>query len=316
MIMNVLEIGKNVLKEQSAALEAVSACLDSEFEKAVESIQNLKGHLIVLGVGKSGLIGKKISATLASTGTPSFWMHPTEAFHGDLGSITKEDAVLLISYSGKTEELLRLDGFLSPRNILKIAISGDPCSPLAKMSDIHLNTFVAKETCPHNLAPTTSTTATLAIGDALAVALMFRRGFAPEDFAKFHPGGSLGKALSTIGSVMKSENLAILKPEDDLTLAIKVILKGRQGIAAVCACKGVVKGVITDGDICRYFNESNSLETTVSSLMTSTPFKITPQQSVKEAKDLMTKYKIKAIPVVNNLQENRLVGIVDWHQIS
>ena len=314
--MNVIEIGKNVLKEQAVALESLSLSLDSRFESAVEKIIDLKGHLIVMGVGKSGLIGRKISATLASTGTPSFWMHPTEAFHGDLGSITKEDAVLLISYSGKTEELLRLDSYLKSRQILKIATSGDDTSPLAKMADIHLNAKVSKETCPHNLAPTTSTTATLALGDALAVALMFKRGFAPEDFAKFHPGGSLGKAMSTVEVVMKKENLALLKPEDSLSLALKIILNGKQGLAAVCDCSGKLLGVLTDGDICRYFNKNSNLDVTVNSLMTRDPITVSPFISVKEVKDLMIQHKIKAIPVISSREVGPVVGIVDWYQVS
>ncbi|MFI5222342.1 MAG: SIS domain-containing protein, partial [Bacteroidia bacterium] len=240
---------KDVFKIEAKSVSDLSDQLTEDFSKAVDAILNIRGRVVVTGLGKSGLIGRKISATLASTGTPSFFMHPVEAFHGDLGVVKNLDLVIGISYSGETEELLKLIPFFKTNKIKFIGITGNPGSTLAKNSDFHLNVKVYKEACPLELAPTSSTTATLAMGDALAVALMKARNFQPEDFAQFHPGGSLGrKLLTTVEDAMFKKDLPMVKLSDSVKTVINTMSSGRLGLAVVID-QNKITGIITDGDL-------------------------------------------------------------------
>ncbi len=312
------EIARSVLLEQARALMSMSERIDGPFTKAVELLRGLDGgHLVVSGVGKSGLVGRKIAATLSSTGTPAFWMHPTEAFHGDLGSVTSGDAALLISYSGETEELVRLVPALRRQNVSLIAMTGRPNSSLARMADVHLDVSVERETCPHNLAPTTSTTATIALGDALAVALMVRRGFQPEDFAMFHPGGSLGKALALVEQVMRKSDLPTVSAETDALTLVRVMTAGRVGSAVVTDEDRNVLGIVTDGDVRRVVEQlvaAGGASLRADAVMTKTPVTVAAGTRVVDARAVMERHAIKALPVVD--ENNRLLGLLDWVSVS
>jgi arabinose-5-phosphate isomerase len=297
--------------EAQAILDLIPQ-LTSDFDKAIDLIYNCTGKFIVTGVGKSGHIGAKIAATLASTGTPSFFINPLDAYHGDLGMISRNDVVMAISYSGQTDELLRFLPLLIDRKIPIIGMSGNPNSLLAQYSDCHLNIAVKREACPLNLAPTSSTTATLAMGDAIACALINKRGFKPEDFAKYHPGGSLGRRLlSKVEDYMVKTNLPIVSPEAKASDAIFEISKNKQGIAVVIE-NSIIKGVVTDGDIRRAMqkNQDNFFNLTVNDLMSRNPKIIKGKARLSEAEQLMRTNSIHSLIVVD--EENRLAGIIDY----
>lgn len=296
--------------EAQAILDLIPQ-LTEDFSKAVDLIYNCKGRFIITGVGKSGHIGAKIAATLASTGTPSFFVNPLDAYHGDLGMFTSEDVVMAISNSGNTDELLRFIPLLLERNIPIIGISGNSNSLLAQYSTYHLNVSVKKEACPLNLAPTSSTTATLAMGDALACALMKIRHFQASDFAQFHPGGSLGKRLlSKVKDYMISNNLPIVSPESLVSDTIIEISKTKQGIAVVLQDINVV-GVVTDGDVRRamQYKKNEFFSLTVSEIMTINPKTIKETDKLSEAELLMRKYNIHSLIVLD--ERNVFVGIID-----
>lgn len=296
--------------EAQAILDLIPQ-LTEDFSKAVDLIYNCKGRFIITGVGKSGHIGAKIAATLASTGTPSFFVNPLDAYHGDLGMFTSEDVVMAISNSGNTDELLRFIPLLLERNIPIIGISGNSNSLLAQYSTYHLNVSVKKEACPLNLAPTSSTTATLAMGDALACALMKTRHFQASDFAQFHPGGSLGKRLlSKVKDYMISNNLPIVSPESLVSDTIIEISKTKQGIAVVLQDINVV-GVVTDGDVRRamQYKKNEFFSLTVSEIMTINPKTIKETDKLSEAELLMRKYNIHSLIVLD--ERNVFVGIID-----
>ena len=285
--------------------------IDDNFDRAVELIVNCHGKVIVTGVGKSGHIGAKIAATLASTGTPSFFVNPLDVYHGDLGVMSKGDVVLAISNSGQTDELLRFIPMVLHMEIPIIAMSGNPQSLLAKYSTCHLNVSVGKEACPLNLAPTSSTTATLVMGDALAIALMQERHFRPQDFAQFHPGGELGKRLlTTAQDVMITDNLPILSQEMHLGEAIILVSKGKLGLGVALENDRIV-GMITDGDIRRAMERwrAEFFDRTVADIMTLTPKTVTPATKISEIQKIMNKYKIHNVLVVDS--DNKLLGIVD-----
>ncbi|HKR62635.1 MAG TPA: KpsF/GutQ family sugar-phosphate isomerase, partial [Thermoanaerobaculia bacterium] len=243
---------KRVLEVEAAAIRGVVEHLDQSFVDAVELIAACQGRVVTMGVGKSGIICQKVSATLASTGTPSFFMHPTEAIHGDLGMLVKGDVVLAISNSGETEELLRLLPSIKRIGAEIIAITGKPSSTLARTADYHLSAAISEEACPLGLAPTASTTATLALGDALAMALLVRRGFREEDFASLHPGGKLGKRFLRVRDLMhKGDEVPLVREETAMRDVIYEMSKKRFGIAAVVNADGVLQGVISDGDLRR-----------------------------------------------------------------
>ncbi len=311
---NPLSIGKTVLKEEKKALEDLIEALDENFNKAVELILDTKGKVIVTGMGKSGLIGKKIAATLASTGTPSFFLHPAEAIHGDLGMISREDLVLAISNSGETPELLAIIPTIKRWGNKVIGITNNPSSTLARESDIHLYLNVKKEACPLNLAPTSSSTATLALGDALAVALLEMRGFTAEDFARFHPGGSLGKKLMKVEEIMhKGEELPIVYPETPLKETVIVMSEKGFGASFVVDKNNNLIGIITDGDLRRFIKRGGSIDTGITEEgMTRNPKVISKNILVIEALEIMEKYNITVLPVVEN---NKPVGLVHLHDI-
>ena len=296
--------------EAQAILDLIPQ-LTEDFSRSIDLIYNCRGRFIITGVGKSGHIGAKIAATLASTGTPSFFVNPLDAYHGDLGMFTSDDVVMAISYSGNTDELLRFIPLLLERRIPIIGMSGNPNSLLAQYSNCHLNISVDHEACPLNLAPTSSTTVTLAMGDAIACALMKVRHFKTSDFAQFHPGGSLGKRLlSRVKDYMVSTNLPIVSLESKVSDTIIEISKTKQGIAVVIHDNKVV-GVVTDGDVRRAMQDKQDIffSLTVKEIMSWNPKTITESAKLSEAEDLMRKHNIHSLIVIN--ENNQLSGIID-----
>lgn len=300
-------------KDEAAAVLGLIEKLDEKFEQAVELMYDCKGKIIVTGVGKSGHIGAKIAATLSSTGTPSFFINPLDVFHGDLGVMTSDDVVLAISNSGQTDELLRFIPMVLHMHIPIIGMSGHPDSLLAKYSTCHLNVGVEKEACPLNLAPTSSTMAQLAMGDALAIALIEKRNFQPRDFAQFHPGGELGKRLlTTAQDVMFKEDLPVLPPEMHLGEAIILVSKGKLGLG-IAMVDGKIEGLITDGDIRRAMEkwQAEFFDRTVSDIMTRTPKTVKADTKITEIQRIMNKYKVHSVLVVDG--DNHLLGVVDHY---
>ena len=300
-------------KDEAAAVLGLIEKLDENFEQAVELMYGCQGKIIVTGVGKSGHIGAKIAATLSSTGTPSFFINPLDVFHGDLGVMTSDDVVLAISNSGQTDELLRFIPMVLHMHIPIIGMSGNPNSLLAKYSTCHLNVGVEKEACPLNLAPTSSTMAQLAMGDALAIALIEKRDFQPRDFAQFHPGGELGKRLlTTAQDVMFKDDLPVLPPEMHLGEAIILVSKGKLGLGIAMVDNKIV-GLITDGDIRRAMEkwQAEFFDRTVSDIMTRTPKTVKADTKITEIQRIMNKYKVHSVLVVDG--ENHLLGVVDHY---
>lgn len=305
------EYGIQCIKDEAQALLDLIPLIDDDFERAVSLMLNCKGKVIVTGVGKSGHIGAKIAATLASTGTPSFYINPLDVYHGDLGVMTHDDVVLAISNSGATDELLRFIPMVLHMQIPIIGMTGNPKSLLAKYSTCHLNVHVAHEACPLNLAPTSSTTATLAMGDALAVALMEERHFQPQDFAHFHPGGELGKRLlTTAQDVMRTDDLPMLTPDMHLGEAVILVSKGKLGLG-IAEKDNKVLGIITDGDIRRAMEkwQAEFFNRTVDDIMTTTPKTVKPDTKITEIQRVMHKYKIHSVLVLD--EEEKLLGVVD-----
>ncbi len=313
-IKNPVDIGKEVLKREIEALQSTLETLNNSFTKAVNLILKTEGKVIITGMGKSGLIGKKISATLSSTGTPSFFLHPAEAIHGDLGVIDKKDIVIAISNSGETPELLAIVPIIKRWGNKIIGITNNPKSTLAKISDIHLFLNVEKEACPLNLAPTSSSTATLALGDALAVAVFELKGFSTEDFAKLHPGGSLGKKLMKVKEIMHTgDELPIVKPETPLIDAIITISEKGFGATFVIDNNGNLMGIVTDGDLRRFIRSGGSVDNSkTKDVMTKNPKSITDNILVLEALEIMERYNITVLPVI---KDKKPVGLVHLHDI-
>lgn len=311
--MTVREYAIQCIKDEAQALLDLIPQLDENFDKSVELILKCHGKVIVTGVGKSGHVGAKIAATLSSTGTPSFFINPLDVYHGDLGVMTRDDVALAISNSGQTDELLRFIPMLQHMQVPIIGMSGNPESLLAKYSTYHINVSVRKEACPLNLAPTSSTTAALAMGDALAIALMERRNFQPKDFAQFHPGGELGKRLlTTAQDVMRTKDMPIITPEMHLGEAIILVSKGKLGLG-VAERNGKIVGLITDGDIRRAMEkwQAEFFNRTVADIMTTKPKTVPPNTRITEIQDIMNKYKIHTVLVVDD--ENHLLGVVDHY---
>ena len=314
--MNIRKIAEEVFEIESKEIANLSNLLTIDFEDAVKSIINSKGKLIISGMGKSGIVGKKIAATLASTGTPSFFLHPGEAYHGDLGMVEKEDLVLLISNSGETDEVLKIIPFLKHQKNKTISMSGNPDSSLAKNTDFHLNISVNVEACPLQLAPTSSTTSTMVMGDALAVALMKLRDFKDVNFARFHPGGSLGKRLlQNVSSVMKKDSLPILAPNESIKKVINILSSGKCGLAVVVNGNNII-GVISDGDIRRAMesNETNFFKLIALDIMIKKPHTVLETTKLKIAGDLMFSKKINSLIVKND--KGLLVGIVQSYDLG
>ena len=299
------------LQCEAAAIEALIPRLDEKFLKAVQLIRDCKGKIVVTGVGKSGHIGSKIAATLASTGTPAFFLNPLDAYHGDLGMLSSEDLVLAISYSGATEELLRFLPLIQAKHIPIIGMSGNPSSLLAKYAEVHLDISVDREADPLNLVPTSSTTVTLALGDALACALIEAAHFQPSDFAMLHPGGDLGrKLLAKVEDVMFTKNLPLVTPDQPMSEVIDVVTNGQLGIAVVTDNQKLV-GIVTDGDIRRAMQRLGQafFATPVSAIMSKNPKTIAKSAKIVEAGETMNHYSIHSLVVLDNT--NRVCGVID-----
>lgn len=312
-LTQIRQYAKQCLEDEAQALLELIPQLDENFDKAVNMIYNCKGKIIVTGVGKSGHIGAKIAATLSSTGTPAFFINPLDVFHGDLGVMTSDDIVLALSNSGQTDELLRFIPMVLHMNIPIISMTGNENSLLAKYSNAHIKVWVKKEACPLNLAPTSSTTATLAMGDALAVALMEVRHFEPRDFAQFHPGGELGKRLlTTAEDVMISHDLPVIDKDMNLGDAIILVSKGKLGLGVSTENDKVI-GLITDGDIRRAMEKwrEKFFDKKVKDIMTTTPKSVLPSTKITEIQRIMHQYKVHTVLVVN--EENKLLGVVDHY---
>lgn len=313
--MDNIKIAKEVFKIEAKTIEDLSKKVDENFTKTIELILNTKGRCVISGMGKSGHIGAKIAATLASTGTPSFFMHPAEALHGDLGMLTKDDVVLAISNSGETEELLKIIPIIKRRNIPLIAMSGKKNSTLAKQANLFLDISVEKEACPLQLAPMSSTTATLVMGDAIAAALMNARDFKPDDFALFHPGGSLGRKLLTkVEDLMVKDNLPIVNLNTNFSDLIDIMTSGKLGLCIVLENEKLV-GIITDGDLRRALKSSDKprFDFKANEIMSNNPKVIDAKAMASEAEELMLKHKIKEIVVSEN---EKIVGIIQLYAIG
>ncbi|WP_339816154.1 KpsF/GutQ family sugar-phosphate isomerase [uncultured Imperialibacter sp.] len=311
MMTDILKTAKEALEIEAQAILDQIENLGPDFEMAVQTIAASQGKVLVTGMGKSGIIGKKISATLASTGTRSFFMHPGEAYHGDLGMVAPDDTVLALSNSGETDEILKILPFFKDNSNKVISITGNAQSTLARFSDIHLLLTIKQEACPLSLAPTSSTTATLAMGDALAITLMKVNDFKPENFARFHPGGSLGrKLLCKAKDIMRTEELPIVSPEDSITKILFEITRTKMGLSVVVE-NGKVIGLVTDGDIRRNMEKYKKevFDFSAADIMTKAPKAIGIEASISEIEALMKLHNLHSLLVTNELKE--LMGIVE-----
>lgn len=310
----IVERGRRVIRLEREALAEIEARIGDSFAHAVELIAASSGRVIVAGVGKSGLIGRKVAATMTSTGTPAMFLHPTESVHGDLGIVTSDDIALLLSKSGETDELLPLLEQLKRLGVRTIAITGDGASTLARHSDVWLDASVREEACPHDLAPTTSTTVTLALGDALAVALLEQKGFRREDFARLHPGGALGrKLLLTVSDVMVSNDLPVLPASATMREAV-VQLSKRRGVVIVADATRKLLGVLTTGDLTRLMERQDQFfDVRVDTVMTRSPKTATAHELGSAAVYRMEQFGIMALPVVS--EDGRVVGVVHLHDL-
>lgn len=312
---HVLAMARRVLRIEADALTALEARINGDFLRAVETILACKGRVIVSGVGKTGHVARKIAATMASTGTPAYFVHAGEALHGDLGMITSADVLIAISNSGESDELLTIVPLVKRLGGVLIAMTGNPQSSLAKEADVHLDAHVAEEACPLNLAPTASTTAALALGDALAVALLDARGFGAEDFARSHPGGSLGRKLLThVRDVMRPvEEVPVVVADELIPAALLAMTRGKLGMTAVADGNNRISGIFTDGDLRRALEKQGDLrQVRVGDVMTANPQTIEPSRLAVEAVSLMEAFKINQLLV---LEQGRLVGALNMHDL-
>ncbi len=313
---DMLDIARETLQIEANALLRIKHDLGEEFIEAVEAILACNGKVIMTGMGKSGLVAKKIAATLASTGTPSFYLHPGEAFHGDLGMISKEDVIVALSYSGETDEVLKIVPFIHENGNTLISMTGKKESALAKNSNIHLDVAVEREACILHLAPTASTTAQLALGDALACALMKARSFSSMDYARLHPGGTLGRRLlMTVGNVMRRHDLPIVSEEATATEMIHAISKGGLGLIVVMRGEEIL-GIVTDGDIRRAMEsrQAGFFDIHPMDIASRTPKSISPTEKLIEAEKMMTQHKVNSLLVVND--EKHLIGVIQIYDIK
>lgn len=315
--MNILDIAKKVLKTEADAVSALIEKLNSNFEKAIEIIYRSKGRVVVTGMGKSGLIGKKIAATLASTGTPAFFLHPAEATHGDLGMVTSDDVIIAISNSGETDEIVGLLPFLKRFNVSLISMTGNSDSTLSKASDVNLDVSVKEEACPFGVVPTASTTATMAMGDAIAVAMLMKRGYKEEDFAFFHPGGSLGKKLFIkVKDLMHTGNaLPVVSPHISVIKAVMEISSKRLGLTIVADKDEKLLGIITDGDVRRGIEKWDKafFDMKAVEAMTKNPKTISEDELAAKALSIMESFSITSLVVPDD--EGRAKGIIHLHDI-
>ena len=312
--VDIAERGRRVVRMEQEALAEVERRIGDDFVRAVELIARSRGRVIVTGVGKSGLVGRKIAATLTSTGTPATFLHPVESVHGDLGIVGSDDVAILISKSGESDELLALVQHLERFGVQTIAITGERTSALAEACDVALDAWVREEACPHDLAPTTSTTAALAIGDALAVALLEEKGFRREDFARLHPGGSLGRKLvTTVAEIMETDRLPLVKPDETMRTAV-VLLAERRGIAVVVDERNCVLGVVTGGDLARLMERNvDVFPMRVGDVMTKTPKVAKHDELASAVVYRMETHGIMAMPVVD--AKGPVVGVVHLHDL-
>jgi arabinose-5-phosphate isomerase len=310
-------LARKVLETEAAAILALVDRLDGSFDAAVQLLRQCRGRVIVTGMGKSGIICRKIAATLASTGTPAFFLHPAEATHGDLGVIQSEDVVVALSYSGETDELLRLLETIRRLGAKLIAITGGPRSTLAQAADVALDCSVASEACPMNLVPTASTTAALAIGDAVAMTLLVEKGFRQEDFANLHPGGKLGKRLMRAEALMHSGDRC---PTVHTSTAMRDVIyeMSRKGLGMTCVVEsdGRLLGIITDGDLRRQMERGTEILTrTAGDIMTRNPIAISPSTLAAEALNIMEQRKITAVVVVDDTAAKHVAGVLHLHDL-
>ncbi len=305
----IIEVGRRTIHAEALALKHMEEALGDEFVRAVELILSCRGKLIVTGMGKSGHIARKIA------GTPSFFLHPAEAFHGDLGMISPEDVVLALSYSGETDEILKIVPFIHTNGNPLISMTGNAQSSLARNSDAHLDIMVRKEACILHLAPTSSTTAQLAMGDALAATLMHMRGFTAMDFARLHPGGSLGRRLlMTVGNVMRSADLPVVAPDCSAKDMIHTVSKGGLGLIVICD-EGRIEGIVTDGDIRRAMEsrQAEFFNIRAMDIATRNPKCISPEAKLIEAEKKMTQHKVNSLLVA---EEGKLLGVIQIYDIK
>ncbi len=314
---NILDIARKVLKTEAEAVLALIGKLDSNFEKAVDAIYKSKGRVVITGMGKSGLVGKKIASTLASTGTPAFFLHPAEATHGDLGMVTSDEVIIAISNSGETDEIVGLIPFLKRFNVSLISMTGNPRSTLSKVADVNLDISVKEEACPLGIVPTASTTAAMAMGDALAVALLMKRGYKEEDFAFFHPGGSLGKKLFIkVKDLMHSgDALPVVSQETPMTKAVMEISSKRLGVTVVADSERKILGIVTDGDLRRGIEKWGKavFDMKAGEVMTRNPKTISEDELAAKALSIMEEHSITALVVPDD--EGKAKGIIHLHDI-
>ena len=311
-----LETARRVLKIEAQAIQDAFARLDATFGKAVDLLFACKGRVAVTGMGKSGIVGRKISATLSSTGTPSFFLHPAEALHGDLGMLARGDVILAVSYAGETREIIALLDALKRLEIPLVALTGNTRSTIAQASDVILDVSVSEEACPLNLAPTASTTVAMAVGDALAVSLLERRDFRHDDFAALHPAGSLGKRLLRVEKVMHmGDALPRVTPETLMPAVFHEMSAKKLGMTTVANGDGTLAGIITDGDLRRLMEKHGgaTLTMTAAQCMNAKPHVVGPEVLASEALTLMEKRKITSVVVVD--QTKRLLGVVHLHDL-
>jgi len=312
MSSSVLKMAREVLSTEAKAIQRLTRRIGSEFERAVAEMAGCKGRVIISGMGKPGFIARKIAATLASTGTPSLFLHPAEAIHGDLGMVKKEDLVIAISNSGETEEIVRMLSTLKKIGVTLIALTSNTRSPLAKNADIVLDLGIDREACPLNLAPSTSTTAALAMGDALALSLLKKRGFRQEDFALLHPGGSLGRKLLKVSDLMRTgKKNPVVDENTPLEKALLVITSARAGSCTLINKKRKLTGIFTDGDLRRHLRDDGGLilKQPVKKFATLEPLRVYKDQLAVEALNLLRSKKIDELPVVD--REQRVLGMLD-----
>lgn len=314
-IASMNELAKEVFDIEANSILRLKDSIGVNFDKAIDIMYSCKGRVIITGMGKSGLIGKKIAATLTSTGTPSYFLHPAESTHGDSGIITKDDVVVAISNSGETQELLNLLPLIKRFGVKMIGMTGKLNSTLAQASDVVLDISVEREACPLNKAPTASTTATLAMGDALAVCLLKKRGFTEEDFLIFHPSGALGKGfLYKVADLMKTDELPIAYENDKFSDVVQIITDHKLGMAMVLDSNGKLSGVLTDGDIRRtLIKYTNTSDLLIKNVMTVNPKHITANSYGASALNLMEKYSITALAVVD--ETNKPIGVIHIHDL-
>lgn len=311
-----LALARKVLETEAAAILSLVPRVDARFDRAVELLKACQGRVILTGMGKSGIVCRKLAATLASTGTPAFFLHPAEAIHGDLGVIKSEDVVIALSYSGETAEILRLLETIRRLGAKLIAITGSADSALADAADVALDCSVTEEACPLNLVPTASTTAALAMGDALAMTLLVEKGFRQEDFANLHPGGKIGKRLMRVGSLMHADTLCP-KVAVDTVMRDVIYEMSRKGLGMTCVVgeDGKLLGIITDGDLRRHMDQApNLLELRAEDVMTQEPVSISPAMLAVEALNVMEQRKITSIVVVD-YNDEKVVGVVHLHDL-